>query len=281
MPLFSRRNNLVPQPGPDKPGQISNRLRTLLWNDLDNACRQLYRVDRFAGLIVSPEFSVFLQYVWSEHLAEPADEYPGLEKMMSQVKTGFLQGAWFFPFDFLELAFVAEEPAGFIRTSLRKSVAGHLDQESSAYMLVGDDFVERMSDVEAESLATALKSDEDAVRTHFREALRMLSDRHNPNYRNSVKESISAVECACKKLTGDQNADLNRALQKLEERQPFHPAFKQSLEKLYAWTGDASGIRHSIKDTPNVTKADAQFMLVACSAFVNYLFAREAEQAPT
>jgi hypothetical protein len=138
-------------------------------------------------------------------------------------------------------------------------------------------FVLRMGENEAGSVGTALNLDDAAVHTHFREALRKLSDRQNPDYRNSIKESISAVESACKKLTGDQSADLNRALQKLEARKSFHPAFKQSLEKLYAWTGDASGIRHSIKDAPMPTKADAQYMLVACSAFVNYLFAREAE----
>jgi hypothetical protein len=67
--------------------------------------------------------------------------------MMAQLKKGLLQGAWFFPFDFLELAFVAEEPAGFSRTPLRKSAAKHADQESSAYMLIGNDFVERMDEV--------------------------------------------------------------------------------------------------------------------------------------
>jgi hypothetical protein len=30
----------------------------------------------------------------------------------------------------------------------------------------------------------------------------------------------------------------------------------------------------AIKDAENVERADAQFMLVACSAFVNYLFTR-------
>ena len=134
-----------------------------------------------------------------------------------------------------------------------------------------------MTDIEAQSVESALNSDADAVRTHFAEALKKLSDRHNPDYRNSIKESISAVECACKKLTGDQSGDLNRALQKLGRQKPFHTAFKQSLEKLYAWTNDESGIRHGIKDAPTVTKADAQFMLVACSAFVNYLFARDAD----
>lgn len=277
MPLFSRRNNLVPQPASAKPGEISERLRTLLWNDFDAACRELYHVDHDVGLIESPEFSQFLEYVWSDYWARPADDYPGLEKVMSRLKTGFLQGAWFLPFDVLELAFLYEFESGFNRTRLRKSIARRLNQESSAYMLVGNNIIERMSGPEAQSVTTALSSEEDAVRAHFEEALKKLSDRQNPDYRNSIKESISAVESACKKLTGDQSGDLNRALQKLDARKPFHPAFKQSLEKLYAWTSDESGIRHSIKDAPTVTKADAQFMLVTCSAFVNYLFARDAK----
>jgi hypothetical protein len=87
---------------------------------------------------------------------------------------------------------------------------------------MGDDFIERMSEVEADSVATALSSQENAVQTHFTAALKKLSDRHNPDYRNSIKESISAVESACKKLTGGQSGDLNRALQKLDKQKPFH-----------------------------------------------------------
>ena len=140
MTLFSRRNNIVPQPAPDRPGQISARLRTLLWSDFDTACRQLYRVDRYAGLILSPQLSEFLNHVWSEHWARPADEYPGFEKMMGHLKTGFLDGSWFFPFDILELAFLYEFESGFTQTPLRKSITHRLDQESSAYMLVGNNF---------------------------------------------------------------------------------------------------------------------------------------------
>jgi len=196
MPLFSRRNNILPEPAPDKPGQISNRLRTLLWNDFDTACRDFYRVDRYTGLSVEPPFSIFLQYVWSEDWAQPADEYPGLEKMMTHLKKGFLEGVWYFAFDILESAFFAQSHGGFDLTSLRESVSRRLDQESSAYMLFGDNFVERMNESEVESVASALVSDDDAVRIHFGEALKKLSERQNPDYRNSIKESISAVESA-------------------------------------------------------------------------------------
>jgi AbiJ N-terminal domain 4 len=277
MPLFSRRNNLIPEPPPSQPGAISDRLRRLLWNDFRNACQIGIWHDPLGARRPTNVLSLFLKHLWAEHWAAPVDEYPGLEGMMDRLKQAFLQEVWFRPFDILEIALAEESYIGFDQGSLRTSIIRHLDQESSAYMLLGNDFVERMSEVEAESVVSALSTEEDAVRTHFREALKKLSDRQNPDYRNSIKESISAVESACKKLTGDQSGDLNRALQKLDARKPFHRVFKQSLEKLYAWTNDESGIRHGIKDAPTVTKADAQFMLVACSAFVNYLFAREAE----
>jgi hypothetical protein len=85
MALFSRRNNLVPEPTPDKPGQISDRLRTLLWNDFDNACRNFYRDEGYLGLTVSRELSRFLEYIWSEHWGRPADDCPDLQQMMTHL----------------------------------------------------------------------------------------------------------------------------------------------------------------------------------------------------
>jgi len=104
--------------------------------------------------------------------------------------------------------------------------------------------------------------------------LQLLSDRENPDYRNSIKESISAIEAACKHLCGSQKGDLNAALDRLHAQRPLHPALKNAISTLYGWTSDDSGIRHAIKDANRVERADAQFMLVTCSAFVNYLFER-------
>lgn len=46
--------------------------------------------------------------------------------------------------------------------------------------------------------------------------LLLFSDRENPDYANSIKEG-TAVAAAAKELTGDDNATLNRAIQKLED----------------------------------------------------------------
>ncbi|MDR3195325.1 MAG: hypothetical protein LBT58_00795 [Endomicrobium sp.] len=105
---------------------------------------------------------------------------------------------------------------------------------------------------------------------HLDEALRLFSDRNKPNYRNSIKESISAVEHIVRKITGDTR--LGYGLKELEKLKLIPPILKVAFEKLYAYTNDENGIRHALMDDKeNVTSKEAKFMLVACSAFINYL----------
>jgi hypothetical protein len=65
----------------------------------------------------------------------------------------------------------------------------------------------------------------------------------------------------------------------LEKRINFHPALKEAFDKLYGWTSDAEGIRHGLglMEEPNLEFEDAKFMLVACSAFINFLLEKAAK----
>jgi len=93
-----------------------------------------------------------------------------------------------------------------------------------------------------------------------------------PDYRNSVKESISAVEGVTRILSGDQDATLWKALKIIEGNSPLHGALRKALEALYGYTSDADGIRHALSEGEEpVDPSTAKFMLVVCSAFVVYL----------
>ena len=47
---------------------------------------------------------------------------------------------------------------------------------------------------------------------------------------------------------------------------------KEAFGKLYGYTSDANGIRHAGDiGGPSSTFEEAKFMLVSCSAFINYL----------
>jgi hypothetical protein len=46
---------------------------------------------------------------------------------------------------------------------------------------------------------------------------------------------------------------------------------KEAFDKLYAYTNSEDGIRHAKMTNNNVSFGEAKFMLVACSAFINYI----------
>ncbi len=106
----------------------------------------------------------------------------------------------------------------------------------------------------------------------------MLSDRKQPDYRNSIKESISAVEAVSQVVSGKTKATLGDCIKVLKTHGAIHPAFEQALLQLYGYTSDEGGIRHALtEDSTMPSYADAKFMLVSCAAFINFLWTKTAE----
>ena len=102
----------------------------------------------------------------------------------------------------------------------------------------------------------------------------LLADRKSPDYRNSVKESISAVEAISNLIANEKKATLGQALKAIESKVSLHPALKKAFSSLYGYTSDAEGIRHALLSETNLSFEDAKFMLVSCSAFINYLISK-------
>ena len=143
-----------------------------------------------------------------------------------------------------------------------------------AYRVVDKQIIEVTSEEEIAEIKKALDDNNDGVREHLTNALELCSKRPVGDYRNSIKESISAVEVICRKKTGEK--DLGRSLSKLQKKGVIIPqSLKSAFEKLYEYTNnEVTGIRHALMDdegtyTPGAD--EAIFMLVSCSAFINYL----------
>lgn len=140
-----------------------------------------------------------------------------------------------------------------------------------AYRVVDDQIVEISDQEEIKAIEDAVKQTS-LVKIHLENALKHLSSRPEPDYRNSIKESISAVEALCREITGETT--LGPAVKALEKKGVVIPRFLQAgIEKLYVYTNDSkTGIRHALMDEAEVPAFDeAKFMLVACCAFVNYI----------
>ena len=146
-------------------------------------------------------------------------------------------------------------------------------RELSGYRFVGGKIAPITSDEEIAEVQQAVDSGDPykPVVTHLDTALSKLADRKEPDYRNSVKESVSAVEAMCRIVAGDERATLGDALKMIEGKVPLHGALREGFGKLYGYSGDADGIRHSLMAESNLDFEDAKYMLVSCSAFINYL----------
>lgn len=77
--------------------------------------------------------------------------------------------------------------------------------------------------------------------------------------------------CIITNETGSQ-ATLGKTIRKLKEKGiHIHSAMESAFSSLYGYTSDEAGIRHGGIDFTNAPAEYAKYMLISCSAFINYL----------
>ena len=186
------------------------------------------------------------------------------------VREYFFSTEWFEVYDFLE--FVLNY---FDNIELNEFINVVSEKELSGYRFINGIFIEVTNKQEIEMLENALTdADFPNVKAHLQRALELLSDRKNPDYRNSIKESVSAVESIAKEIAQTPKAELGDALKEIEKQGKLHGAMKKAFLNLYGYTSDANGIRHALMEEPNLTADDAKFFLLTCTSFINYLKAK-------
>jgi hypothetical protein len=172
-------------------------------------------------------------------------------------------------YDLLEFVY-SSKYAQAIRQPLQEGTNRDFKRNFASVKMI-DGLITPISDEEqSHAVEVAMQGPLEDVNSQVRTALALLADREKPNYRDSVKNSISAVESLCKHIVGDSKATLEDALKKMEATaMPIHPALRDAFRKFYAYAGDVA--RHGLMGSDNLDVEDARHMLVTCSAFINYL----------
>lgn len=218
------------------------------------------------------------RYLWTRYLNKREDDYSYGRNVVIDYLTDFAT-QWYEKFDIIEesLYFLREKmDSNLYKTScfeyLKNDLNSEFERLNVGHRIVGEYVTDIISDSEIKSIDTVLSHTVNSVKEHFQNALMLYSQRPEADYRNSIKESISAVESYCRIKTGENT--LGKSLKKLEDKGiVIHPRLKSAFEQLYAYTNDSdTGIRHALIEADAVpTDAEALFMLVSCTAFVNYL----------
>jgi DNA-binding transcriptional ArsR family regulator len=274
MKSFSERKGLKTVRQTIQTNGMTDELRNSLWNALHLAVWDSddFMQDRYGNLPGIENFSIHL---WFHYFKKPIDERPSFadhnrsSKILRIIREYFFAASWNEIYDFLEFVVATFEKS---KSQLPKFLNRVLEEEMSAFRFIEGKLVEITGEQEREMLEQALEDTRfAAVSSHLERALALLADRKNPDYRNSIKESISAVEAMARLVSGNPKATLGEALKALEKTGKIHVALKDGFSKLYGYTNDASGIRHAMLDEPNLSQDDAKYFLLSCTSFVNYL----------
>lgn len=148
------------------------------------------------------------------------------------------------------------------------------EQEKAGYKIVSGEIAPITNEGEIKTIEQATDTVFESVNQHMQKALSFYADIKEPDYENSIKESISAVESMCCIITGmsGANSSLGKTIKKLKENGiHIHSSMESAFSSLYGYTSDEDGIRHGGIDFRNAPAEDAKYMLISCSAFVNYL----------
>jgi hypothetical protein len=267
---FSQRKGLKKIRTEIQVESMDKALRNRLWNVffplyLDGIGR--YNDWRYNGV------QTFVLRFWDEYRKLPTTSAPqGPKEISSEIAEYFFNCEWGEVYDFLECV-VAYFPNEEYNKRFITACNTILESEMSGYRFLGDKITEVTAEEELQEIEQALENPYAPVRAHIEEALKLMSDRKSPNYRNSIKESISAVEATCNLLAG-KKVTLGQCLKDVKEKIGLHGALEKAFSSLYGYTSEAEGIRHALMDEPTLSFEDAKFMLVSCSAFVNYLISK-------
>lgn len=257
--------------------EIDEELKNGIWNALQITCLNgTYHLD--SNFATNDQWLIDLCGVlWTGYFKERIHRLPrSWYSFEEELEHYFYEVAqWYDIYDLIE--FISKKITGNSYDEYKIEINIALEEEMSGFRLIGKKITPIVDEVEIQSIESAINNSElKHVSIHIESALKLMSDRENPSYRNSIKESISAVEGVAKLITNDKKATLKPALDKLDEllSMPLHGGLKAGFLNIYGYTSDGDGIRHALTENTNISFEDAKFMLVACSAFVNYLISK-------
>ncbi len=276
---FSERYGHQPVRDAIQIDHLDEQVRTRLWNlycevfSIATSGSNWLTVSSQVADIKQFFYEAFLKPVWREILKRPIDEIDSFTTGMHELRKIHFNCEWYVVLDILECFVAAFTDDESVQRGVAKKVNEALAKENVGYQVTAGKVTPITDKAEIESIEAGLKKAPSLVRTHLQSALDLMSDRQQPDYRNSIKESISALEGLVKELAGNEKDAFSYVLKQLG----LHDALRKSLSNLYGWACDAGGIRHHLKEKANVSYADALFILVWVSATVNYLLEKSSK----
>lgn len=278
---MSKRYSITVRGGFSERKKIKSLSNVLQLEDLNERTRnKLYnRIVVFIQSISDKEFrEKLLVYIYTDIFSMTIDEIPynefgygiGYGDVFDTFKEIFVNNNYNEIFDFIDgiiQGIIYEDGYPYIKEEFIDSINEIFTKENVGYRIMNDVVTDLMDENTIRSIDETIQNPYNVVVKHYSKAVEKLFKERD--YENSIKESICSVEAMCQVINGSKEG-LNVALKNLKIT--IHPALKEGYIKLYGYTSDENGTRHANGiGEKDATYEEAKYMLVSCSAFVNYL----------
>lgn len=237
---FSERYGYKPVREVIQKESMDDALKNSIWNVFKQIIIEQGKFTKYSSWPNIQDYNLytFFRAYWITFLKKPLDEMPNtVSNIRKDIYQHFFnQLKWYEIYDLIEFT-IDHLPSDWKKTrhqeTLIKLINAVLERENSAYRIIENKIILITSEQEIQSIEEALESTNpySGVQQHLNQALKLLSDRQSPDYRNSIKESISAVKSICKIVTQNEKArclvpDFNGAI--------FSDKWKEALwDKFY------------------------------------------------
>jgi len=258
---------------------VDDELKNGLWNGL-----KIFVVDKLSRhnqYSRDTEFDIFCSILWHHYYKLPIDTIPKYDSSSEEyIRNSFFNGMWYDVYDLLEfIANIDSNSVPIDTYKLKEFCNGIFEREFSGYRFIDDKICPITNENEVQEIEDAIETSGNftslrGANIHLKSALDKLSDKKAPDYRNSIKESISAIESVAKVISENAKDSLGAALDKIKGKIKLHQSLERGFKQLYGYTSDSDGIRHALMDDHNCFFEDAKYMLVSSSAFINYLISK-------
>ncbi len=271
MASFSERTGITPTRVEIQRDDMDAALRNSLWNvvytmletplngglaDAHRECRELFET------------------LWSAFFKLPVHEISTFrsERLIATLREPFLiVWPWWKVYDFLEFLPTTFRGARHYTSDrgaqLRGYLNGALEREMSAYRFVDERLVPITDAVEIETIDQAVNATTPEPWTgYLRAALALLTERSEPDFAGSIRESTRAVEAVCRHITQDPHATMGDVFEHLNVR----PSMRDAVAAFCGSTNDTLSPAGTNGNHRTPDFAEAKLTLVTCAAFVNY-----------
>lgn len=267
---FSQRHGHEPMPERLDLEQLPKRARTLLWDVLYQYTRR--QMDQNGNWKYRRQWEMIFEELSTEHHQLTLEEADGIDifDAIHRCKQSIYDEPFNRVLDLVERimrhrscpdVFCNDMALAFSKAQLPYTVV--LSEQPT--------IVPAFSEEEGKAISAGLHDTGIAGLSGARAYLKKAAEQiRRGEFRDSVRESICAVESACRRL---KEKDMTNAVRALERDGMVHPALGSAFVKLYGYASNEEGVRHALKesDKTNVRREEAAFMLSACAAFCSYL----------